>query len=73
VWLSSSRAHHPVTRVEAAYAPDGRTVVVRGPLGPGGVLVIPVDEWLAFLDGVRNHEFDREQRSSQHRAAPLRP
>jgi hypothetical protein len=39
---------------------DGATVLVRDSKNPGGtVLRFTRDEWIAFLGGARNGEFDR--------------
>ena len=55
-WRKSSRSHTNGC-VEVAHA-DGRVVVrdSKDPTGP--VLTFNATEWQAFLDGVRNDEFD---------------
>lgn len=58
-WTKSSLSHANGNCVEVADLPE-RQVGMRDSKDTGGlVLRFPPEEWRAFLDGVRNGEFDR--------------
>ena len=57
-WTKSSLSHANGNCVEVAALPE-RQVGMRDSKDAGGlVLRFPPEEWRAFLDGVRNGEFD---------------
>lgn len=57
-WTKSSFSHANGNCVEVADLPDGQ-VGLRHSKDVGGlVLRFPPEEWRAFLDGVRNGEFN---------------
>ena len=58
-WRKSTLSSAGDNCVEVAFAADGRTGVRDSKEhGLGSVLVFTRDEWDAFLDGVRQGEFD---------------
>lgn len=58
-WTKSSLSHANGNCVEVADLPE-RQVGMRDSKDAGGlVLRFPPEEWRAFLDGVRNGEFDK--------------
>lgn len=60
-WRKSTLSGGSDNCVEVAFAPDGRTGVRHSKhQSQGPVLVFTRAEWLAFLGGVRQGEFDQE-------------
>jgi hypothetical protein len=57
-WTKSSLSHANGNCVEAADLPDGRVGLRNSRDASGPVLQIQPEEWRAFLNGVRNGEFD---------------
>ncbi|MGI5155856.1 DUF397 domain-containing protein [Microbispora sp. CA-102843] len=63
-WFKSSRSANNCACVEVAMLDDGN-VSVRDSKDPDGpALVFTPAEWDAFLDGVREGEFDRKPAAS---------
>jgi Domain of unknown function (DUF397) len=57
-WVKSSLSMATGDCVEVAMLPDGGAAVRDSKDRGGAVLRFTPDEWLAFLGGVRNGEFD---------------
>ena len=58
VWRKSTRSNNSADCVEVAETPD--TVGVRDSKNPGGpVLVFTREQWRAFVEAVKDGEFDR--------------
>lgn len=49
-------------RVEVAFVDDGTTLLRDGEHPDGPVLVFTPEEWQAFVEGVKDGEFDLSQR-----------
>ena len=58
LWTKSSFSHANGNCVEVANLPDGKVGMRNSRDVSGPVLVIPAEEWQAFLTRVRNGEFD---------------
>jgi Domain of unknown function (DUF397) len=63
-WTKSSFSHANGNCVEVADLSDGKVGLRNSRDASGPVLQIPPEEWRAFLNGVRNGEFDRFATSS---------
>lgn len=57
-WIKSSLSYANGNCVEVASLPGGEIGVRHSKKSGGPVLRFTSDEWLAFLGGVRNGEFD---------------
>jgi hypothetical protein len=58
-WTKSSLSHANGNCVQIAHIEDGQVGMRDSKNATGPVLAIQPEEWRAFLDGVRNGEFDR--------------
>jgi hypothetical protein len=57
-WRKSSHSGSNGTCVEVARLADGTTAVRDSKAPDGPILTFRLDEWAAFLDGVKAGEFD---------------
>jgi hypothetical protein len=58
-WTKSSLSHANGNCVEVADLPSGQVGMRDSKDAQGLVLRFPPEEWRAFIQGVRNGEFDR--------------
>jgi hypothetical protein len=59
IWRKSTRSSGGGNCVEVSIAETGDAIAVRDTKNrDGGTLIFPPSQWLAFIDGVRDGEFN---------------